>query len=272
MKFSSNVKKVLYGIGGFFVFLFVIGLADPIEQNTFEVNSNLSGIAAASLEKKDEENHEDQETYYAVIKVVDGDTLAVNMNGKKVTLRLIGIDTPETVDPRKPVECFGVEASNKAKELLTGKSVRIEQDSTQGELDKYDRLLAYVYLEDGLFFNEYMIEEGYAYEYTYNTPYKYQAEFKEAELFARSAEKGLWAAGVCDESEETQIVEVTLESVEEVVVIDTGEYVCSFNAYNCGNFSTHAEAQEVYEFCGGVSNDIHRLDRDGDGEACESLP
>ncbi|MCK5027325.1 MAG: excalibur calcium-binding domain-containing protein, partial [Candidatus Pacebacteria bacterium] len=60
--------------------------------------------------------------------------------------------------------------------------------------------------------------------------------------------------------------------VEEVVVIDTGEYTCSFNAYNCGDFSTHAEAQEVYELCGGVNNDVHRLDRDNDGEACESLP
>ena len=55
---------------------------------------------------------------YQVIKVVDGDTITIDLNGKAETIRLIGINTPETVDPRKPVECFGVEASNKAKELL----------------------------------------------------------------------------------------------------------------------------------------------------------
>ncbi len=306
MKLPTVVKKILYGIGWFVVFLFVIGLANPVEQDTFEVNSNLSGATVASLEKKDiansidrgdievegeeqnqkkeetveevvqetvdEEDHEDQEIYYSVIKVVDGDTLSVDMDGKKVTLRLIGIDTPETVDPRKPVECFGVEASNKAKELLTGKSVRIEQDPTQGEFDKYNRLLAYIYLEDELFFNKYMIEEGYAHEYTYNLPYKYQTEFKEAELFAQNNKKGLWAIGVCDGSDDVQVEVVTPEPVEKIPPADTGEYTCSFNAYNCGDFSTHAEAQTVYELCGGVSNDVHRLDRDNDGEACESLP
>lgn len=109
------------------------------------------------------------------------------MDGTRETIRLIGIDTPETVDPRKPVQCFGGEASNKAKELLSGKKVRIEKDSTQGDRDKYGRLLTYIYREDGLFFNKYMIEQGYAYEYTYDTPYKYQAEFKEAEKYARES-------------------------------------------------------------------------------------
>ena len=102
---------------------------------------------------------------YAVTKVVDGDTIAVLMDGKKVTIRLIGMDTPETVDPRKPVQCFGIEASDKAKELLTGQAVEIEQDDSQDTYDKYGRLLAYVYLPDlstplgasGISFNEYMI-------------------------------------------------------------------------------------------------------------------
>ncbi len=134
---------------------------------------------------------------YPVTKVVDGDTLAVEMNGKSVKIRLIGLDTPETVDPRKPVQCFGKEASAKAKGLLTGMSVRLEKDASQGEYDKYGRLLAYVYLPDGTRFNEYMIAEGYGHEYTYNLPYKYQKEFKAAELQAREMKKGLWADGVC---------------------------------------------------------------------------
>lgn len=110
---------------------------------------------------------------------------------------MIGMDTPETVDPRKPVQCFGVEASNKAKALLTGKKVRLEADATQGERDKYSRLLRYAYLEDGAFFNKLMISEGYAHEYTYNTPYKYQAQFKQAETEARNAKRGLWADDAC---------------------------------------------------------------------------
>ena len=110
----------------------------------------------------------------------------------------IGIDTPETVDPRKSVQCFGREASNKAKELLGGKKVRIELDASQGERDKYGRLLAYLYRDDGIFYNRYMIEQGYAHEYTYNIPYKYQAEFKTAQKAAQTAHIGLWSPTTCN--------------------------------------------------------------------------
>ena len=101
---------------------------------------------------------------YAVAKVIDGDTISIIKEGTTVTLRLIGLDTPETVDPRKPVQCFGKAASDKAKELLTGKMVRLEFDASQGLLDKYGRTLAYVFLVDGTFFNEYTIAEGYGHE------------------------------------------------------------------------------------------------------------
>ena len=137
------------------------------------------------------------EPSHPVVKVVDGDTLDVLVDGKTTRLRLIGLDTPETVDPRKPVQCFGKAASDKAKELLTGKTVRIEFDVSQGTLDKYGRTLAYVFLSNGTLFNEYMIAEGYGHEYTYNLPYKYQKEFKEAQRRAREEEKGLWADGTC---------------------------------------------------------------------------
>lgn len=134
---------------------------------------------------------------FFVTSVVDGDTIKVNINGTVETLRLIGIDTPEVVDQRKPVQCFGVEASNKAKELLAGKMVRLEADPTQGERDNYNRLLRYVFLSTGTNFNKLMIEQGYAFEYTYNLPYKYQAEFKQAETYARENKLGLWADNTC---------------------------------------------------------------------------
>lgn len=215
---------------------------------------------------------------FTVIKVVDGDTVAIELNGKSETIRMIGVNTPETVDPRKTVECFGKEASSKAKELLTGKKVRIEKDPTQGERDKYQRLLAYVFLEDGLFFNKYMVEEGYAYEYTYNTPYKYRDEFKAAQIRAETQKKGLWASGVCEEKTILPITHSTESSKPQqstptpVVSINNSTYTCTTNLYNCTDFATHSEAQAVFETCGGIGNDIHRLDSDGDGEACESLP
>jgi len=205
-------------------------------------------------------------TYYPVTKAVDGDTIAVNMNGKNETIRLIGLDTPETVDPRKPVQCFGEEASKKAKEILTGKSVRIEIDSSQGELDKYGRLLAYVFMENGVLFNQLMISEGFGHEYTYNLPYKYQEEFKQAEHDAREEKRGLWAktiAGDCSPEPASQ---------GEAGFRATGSYECTRNTYNCSSFKTQAEAQYVFELCGGDKNDIHKLDSDLDGKVCESLP
>ena len=89
---------------------------------------------------------------------MDGDTIDVIINGQEERLRLIGVDTPETKDPRKPVQCFGVEASSKATELLLNKKVRLEFDSSQSKRDKYNRLLAYIYREDGLFYNKWIIE------------------------------------------------------------------------------------------------------------------
>lgn len=136
--------------------------------------------------------------FHRVVKVIDGDTISVDIGGNKQTVRLIGLNTPETVDPRRPVECFGKEASNKAKELLVDKNVRLELDPSQGDVDKYDRQLRYVYLEDGTLVNKLMIEEGYAYEYTYDLPYIYQTDFKNAQMVARDEKRGLWADGVCE--------------------------------------------------------------------------
>jgi micrococcal nuclease len=130
--------------------------------------------------------------------VVDGDTLVVTEGTTSTKLRLIGLDTPETVDPRKPVQCFGREASDEAKKLLSGQEVRLEYDPSQGMLDKYGRTLAYVFLTNGTLFNEFMIAEGYGHEYTYNLPYKYQKEFKAAEAQARANLRGLWAPDSCN--------------------------------------------------------------------------
>lgn len=135
--------------------------------------------------------------YFKVVHVVDGDTIDVDYYGKKERIRMIGINTPESVDPRKPVECFGREAADEAKKLLSGKSVSLENDKTQSDRDKYGRLLRYVMIEHDVFFNLEMIKRGLAYEYTYNAPYKYQKEFKSAQQDARNNKRGLWADAAC---------------------------------------------------------------------------
>lgn len=132
-----------------------------------------------------------------VLRVIDGDTIKVSLKNKKETVRLIGIDAPETVDPRRAVECFGKQSSGKAKEILDGKTITLESDPTQGNRDKYQRLLRYVFLGD-LNFNKFMISEGFVLEFTYeNNPYKYMEDFKNAQQEARQNKKGLWADNVC---------------------------------------------------------------------------
>ena len=133
-----------------------------------------------------------------VKRVVDGDTIHVFLDNNDVTIRMIGIDTPETVDPRKPVQCFGKEASNHARQLLNGATVYLEIDDSQGDYDKYNRLLSYIWMADGRMFNQVMIAEGYAFEYTYNRPYKYQAQFKDAQRNAQTQQLGLWAPTTCN--------------------------------------------------------------------------
>lgn len=135
--------------------------------------------------------------HHKVIRVVDGDTVVIDYFGEETTLRLIGVDTPETKHPNKDVECFGPEASAFMEELLSDRSIEIELDESQGSHDRYNRLLVYIWL-DGVNINELLIGEGYAFEYTYNLPYKYQDEFKQAQSDARGSQRGLWGANCTD--------------------------------------------------------------------------
>jgi micrococcal nuclease len=101
---------------------------------------------------------------FTVTKVVDGDIIWVDNNGQRMKIRMIGLDTPETVDPRKPVPCFALEASAQAKTNLGGQSVYLEIDPSQDSVDRYGRTLAYVWTASGRLFNLDMIADGYAHE------------------------------------------------------------------------------------------------------------
>jgi micrococcal nuclease len=125
-----------------------------------------------------------------VTKIVGGNTIEVNINGKTYTIRYIGVDTPEMVAPNQPVKPYGPEASAKNKELVSGKEVRLEKDVS--ETDGYGSLLRYVYVGD-LFVNAEMVRQGYAQAVTYPPDVKYQDLFLQLQREARAAGRGLWA-------------------------------------------------------------------------------
>lgn len=129
-----------------------------------------------------------------VVRVVDGDTIVVRLDGGEERVRLLGIDTPESVDPRSPVECFGKEAAAHTASLLpVGTPVRLVRDVEAR--DRYDRLLAYVYrVDDGTFVNLRLVEDGYAAVLTYPPNVAHADEFVAAASQAREAGRGLWSA------------------------------------------------------------------------------
>ena len=272
--FKGRFKPVLVGIG---LLLFVILIAGIFGEETKTNNKKPAEVKSAQTEVAiptisdsptsfPTSSISSDKEFAQIVKVVDGDTITVFLNGKNETIRIIGINTPETVDPRKTVECFGAEASNKAKEYFKEKdyNVWLEEDPTQGERDKYQRLLRYVFAGEGV--SDYglmMISEGFAYEYTYNTPYKYQTSYKEAQAYAVDSKLGLWADEACALSSKPQI---TNPKQEQNNTKSTG------GDKDCLDFKTQKEAQEFSIANGGPASDPHKLDQDKDGVACESLP
>lgn len=135
---------------------------------------------------------------YTVTEAVDGDTIKIKMGDKIETIRMIGVDTPETHDPRKAVQCFGKQASDYTKNLLLNKQVRLESDPNDSDRDKYKRLLRYVYLGEMLV-NQELIKQGYAFAYTV-FPFTKLDDFRASEQEARAASRGLWAGCQVNES------------------------------------------------------------------------
>ena len=128
-----------------------------------------------------------------VVDVVDGDTVVIDFGGREEAVRLIGIDTPETVHPDRPVECFGPEASAFAARLLPpGTEVTVTRDIV--DRDDYGRLLGYVHRIDGLFVNESLVREGYAVPLRIEPNAAHAATFLAAAKAAEAEDLGLWAA------------------------------------------------------------------------------
>lgn len=300
----SIFKKagVVFGLMLLFGFL-----APPAEKQTENlVKSSLPPVEVATISAEHQAEAIAGEVGQ-VTRVIDGDTLEVSAGGQIMKIRVIGINTPETVDPRKSVECFGEQASKEAKKILENQMVKLESDPTQSDKDKYDRYLRFVWLENGSFdYGKQMIANGYAFEYTYQTPYKYQMEYKEAQRFAEAEKKGLWADDACVVAPTPSLVpsvvptsslkatvkptpkpttspkvspspKPTTTSVKSNSSSSGGSSgkSCSGPDLDCSDFATHAEAQAFFDGCGfTATNDPMKLDGTGvdDGIACESRP
>jgi len=136
-----------------------------------------------------------------IVHAVDGDTLLARLDAEPgdVRIRLLGINTPETVDPRKPVECFGKEASAIMHNLVDGKRVLLVADVQADERDKYDRLLRNVHLDDGTDVNAMMVRDGYAYAYlSFPLNPLRKRELKKMQEDAKLSGRGLWNPNTCN--------------------------------------------------------------------------
>jgi micrococcal nuclease len=128
---------------------------------------------------------------YSVTRFIDGDTFAIDMNGTKETVRMIGVDTPETHKPNTPVQCYGPAAAAYTKNLIGKQTVRLQADPTNQNRDRYGRLLRYVYLPDNKLVQKELIAGGYGFAYT-SFPFQKKDEFVTAEKQAEQGAKGLW--------------------------------------------------------------------------------
>ncbi|GEM_PF-569635 len=182
-----------------------------------------------------------------VTHVRDGDTIEVSLDGQVEAVRLIGIDTPESVHPFKGVELYGKEASAYVKQLLDGKQVAVCLDVE--ERDRYGRMLGYVYIQGGVFVNAHLVEQGFAQQATYPPNVQWVELITQLQAVAKQHNRGLWAA------EDDML---------------NGNNNDEKADRDCGDFATQQAAQAFYEANG--PGDPHRLDGDGDGTVCEQLP
>jgi len=132
---------------------------------------------------------------YTINHYVDGDTIAVNMNGSIETIRFIGVDTPETHKPNTPVQCYGPQAAAHTKQVISqaGGKVRLQADPLDTNRDRYGRLLRYIYLPDGTLLDEQIIKQGYGFAYL-SFPFSKKDQFAADQQSAQAAKAGLWAA------------------------------------------------------------------------------
>lgn len=194
MKLTKKTKKTICGIIG--TVLAIACAKYGIDLTDYEEEIDLltgSGVSEQKVNSKTENIDIQNLGTYKVVRVVDGDTFIINYNGKEERVRLIGVDTPESVHPDEEKNtAFGKKVSNFSKEKLSDKEVKIEFDVSQR--DKYGRLLCYVYI-DGQMYNKLLLKEGLAKVATYPPNVKYVEDFTKLQKEARKNKIGMWQDG-----------------------------------------------------------------------------
>ncbi len=192
MKILNNKNKKIIS-SAVVVILIVIALLTQNEDVAKYIKENYDIDLKIESKKEDSNNSVvdiSSLDEYKVVRVVDGDTFIIDYNGKEERVRLIGIDTPESVHPSEEKNTEeGIKTSNYTKERLEGKMVKIELDVQHR--DKYGRILAYAYI-DGNMYNKELLELGYAKLATYPPNVKYVDEFTKLQEKAREDKVGMW--------------------------------------------------------------------------------
>jgi len=211
-----------------------------------------SNIILDLIENSSQKDNEKNQSFL-VTYIFDGDTFEINSKEK---VRLICINTPE-----KDEEYYE-EAKNYLEKLILEKNVELISDIS--DRDKYGRLLRYVYVE-GVFVNEKIVQEGYAKMYEYKPNTKLCPIIEEAENYAKEKDKGIWKDEIRKNDEEESENEINPE-------MNSQENCQCIQDLDCPDFANHNEAQECYEYCFKITGkDFHRLDREKDRLACETL-
>lgn len=299
-KYATRKNILIFGIVGFFVFGTILSATEPesvkqdrlereksariTKQHEEEARLATEAKAAQIAEQKpiapQEENNSQNPRYYwhRVTGIVDGDTIKAIVSGKEEVIRIIGIDAPEATSVD---ECYGPESTAKAKEFLGGKWIQLEADPSQADRDKYGRLLRFVWFDSGTDFGRRMIEEGYAYEYTYEKAYIYQSLYKSTQQVAENSQQGLWGPNTCQgrrvkpqpastntqQNNTTQNPSPTPTPTQTQTTATQTATPAETSTYykNCTE-ARNAGVAPIYEGDPGYRS---ALDRDRDGVACE---
>ena len=250
---NSFLVVVLFGL--YYIFTFFGGPPHGSTLETLTEAPTEVGVAIADTRRTTPISYPIEnfttDTVYQVVRVVDGDTVKIDYQGTQMSVRLIGVDTPETVHPSKPVEVYGKEASNFTKNLLQGESVYLRFGAER--TDAYGRLLAYLYrVPDGLFVNLEIVRQGYGHTYTH-FPFKHMELFQYYGNRARAAGKGLYGMSQTSKGEVEVSPAVESESAGEIYVTRSGK---KYHRDGCRSLSRSkipislAEAKQRYGPCG----------------------
>lgn len=242
------------------------------QRQRAQVRKSAAARKAASERKAKQRARQKQQGQLSpVLRVVDGDTVHVAYHGRDVSVRVIGIDTPETVSPSVPDECGGKAASAVAHRLLDGRNVRLVFDPSQGRLDKYGRILAYLERPGLGDYGKTMIRKGLAAEYTYDTAYRRQASYQAAEAVARAVGRQTWGrCGGFDTPLPKPTPTHTTHAPAPARAPASPAGNCAPGYSPCvPPYPPDAKCADVNGPITVTGDDPHRLDRDGDGIACE---